>query len=97
MSDIAPKKLRGKRHSVSPAALAVSQANSEATLGIPPRKHLELVKTLRIPHSRIGSLVVVEIDDYLAALRRHRVEPANDDSTGIDVEAVRRSLGLTKL
>ncbi|MCA9639146.1 MAG: hypothetical protein H6718_03260 [Polyangiaceae bacterium] len=86
---------RGARHSAPVAPAAVSQANCESALGIPTRKHLELVRTLKLPHSRVGSLIIVELHVYLDALRGMTVDeaPANDAPT---IEDVRRALGVAK-
>lgn len=89
-------KLRGQRHTASVAPVAVSQANCEAALGIPPRKHLDLVRELQLPHTRVGSLLLVRLDDYLAALARRTVagtEPANDAPS---IDDVRAALGVAK-
>lgn len=100
MAKIADSKLsskpRGKRHSASVAPVVVSQSNCEAALGIPPRKHLDLVRELALPHTRVGSLLLVRLDDYLAALARRTVatvEPANDAPS---IDDVRAALGVAK-
>ena len=41
---------------------------TQASSGLPRRVYLRLVRERGIPHSRVGRLVVVRLDDLLAAL-----------------------------
>lgn len=83
---------RGPRQTCAPRAELVTQSNCQAVMGLPPRKHLELVRTLDIPHRRIGSLVAVAVEDYLRALDHLRpAEPEPAEVT--DLDAVRQQMG----
>ncbi len=52
--------------------VCVSQTTSLQVLGLKPRKFLDEVRRMGVPHTRLGKLVVCELADFLAALRRQR-------------------------
>lgn len=64
--------------------LLITQVNSEAALGIPPRRFRELVRELRLPAIEFGKLRAVEVPVLLpayASARRSQKRPrrtAND-------------------
>lgn len=60
------------RDSVAAPAVTVSQLTCLVLLGVNGRRYLDIVRTERIEHVRIGKLVVVEVRHWLAALERMR-------------------------
>jgi hypothetical protein len=72
--------------------LLVTQVNSEAALGIPPRRFRELVRALRLPTIEIGKLRGVEASVLLDALRARASKP---EASETNRERLRRIAGLT--
>lgn len=71
--------------------LLVTQVNSEAALGIPPRRYRELVLALRLPTITIGKLRAVEASVLLDALRERASKP---EASETNRERLRRLAGL---
>ena len=73
MSDSTKRKLK-PRANVPVAAVTVTQLTCLPLLGIDPRRFLEFVHRARVPSSRVGKLVVVDLD----TLRTRLAEMARD-------------------
>jgi hypothetical protein len=71
--------------------LLITQVNSEAALGIPPRRFRELVRELRLPVIELGKLRGVEASVLLDALRERAPKPAPSETNR---ERLRRIAGL---
>jgi len=71
--------------------LLVTQVNSEAVLGIPPRRFRELLRELRVPVIPIGKLRAVEVRVLLDALRELTPKP---DASETNRERLLRIAGL---
>ncbi len=54
----------------------ITQVNSEAALGIPPRRFRELVRELGLPVVELGKLRAVEARVFLDAIRKRVPAPA---------------------
>jgi hypothetical protein len=54
----------------------ITQHNSEAALGIPPRRFLALVRELGLPVVELGKLRAVEARVFLEAIRKKVPAPA---------------------
>jgi hypothetical protein len=65
---------RGLEH--ADRALVVTQANSLAALGIPPRRFRELLRELGLPVVELGKLRAVEARVFLEAIRKRVPAPA---------------------
>jgi hypothetical protein len=53
----------------------VSQLTALPVLGVSPRRFRELVLEHRIRHARLGKLVLVAVDDWLAAMGKLSTAP----------------------
>ncbi len=73
--------------------LLVTQVNSEAALGIPPRRFRELVRELGLPVIELGKLRAVEVPVLLAALRDRAPKPPPSETNR---ERLRRLAGLAR-
>ena len=71
--------------------LLITQVNSEAALGIPPRRFRELVRELGLPVIELGKLRAVEVPVLLAALRERAPKP---EASETNRERLRRVAGL---
>lgn len=81
-----------RRHDGAPCVpLLVTQVNSQAALGIPPRRFRELVRELRLPVIELGKLRAVEASVLLAALRELAPKAAPAETNR---ERLRRVAGL---
>jgi hypothetical protein len=67
------RKLRS-RAPVAVAPLLISQLNSEPAAGINGDRFLDVVRSRKIAHSRVGKLVLVEAEVLLDALRHLPLE-----------------------
>lgn len=74
---------RPGRRGAQPGTLAVSQATSEAVLGIDARRYLQhLREHPEIPRRRVGRLVVTRVSDWLpGADPQASSAPASDEWT----------------
>ena len=61
----------------------VSQKTCLEALGVNARRFLEVVRLLQIPRTKLGKTVLVEVDDWLKAVRAHR-EPIEPSQAGTD-------------
>ena len=60
---------------VAVVPILITQVNSEAALGIPPRRFRELVRELGLPVVELGKLRAVESRVFLEAIRERVPEP----------------------
>ena len=79
---------------------AVSQLTCLAVLGIDARRYLEFVRAHPgLLRNKLGKLVVVRVDDFLAELRRSAGEPVELEAIEVldevpeDADAILASLG----
>ena len=77
------------------APVVVSQETSLQVLGLPPRRFREWVRARRVPHSRVGQLVLVELPVALEALRAERSEA--DHEPADELAELRALAGLRKV
>jgi len=81
----APKKRQLRpRTPIIVTPVSVTSDNCASVAGVEPRRFRDLVRTARIPHARVGSLVIVDVDDWRAALA---TMTAANDITDPDAEA----------
>ncbi len=86
---------RARKLDVTP--VMVSQRTSLQVLGIPGTSWPDWVRSLGIPHRRIGQLTLVRIDDALAALGPESTVAAPAPEASADpAEAIRSALGLKR-
>lgn len=48
--------------------VSVTSDNCASVAGVEPRRFRDLVRIARIPHARLGTLVIVDIEEWRAAL-----------------------------
>jgi hypothetical protein len=78
------------------APICVTQRTCELLLGIPSRRFRETVRRYGVPHARLGKLVMVPLDAWLAAIDRlsRSGQPALEvDAPGEAVRSVDELLG----
>ena len=86
---------RARKLDVTP--VMVSQRTSLQVLGIPGTSWPDWVRSLGIPHRRIGQLTLVRVDDALAALGPESTPAAPAPEASADpAAAVRDALGLRR-
>jgi len=80
----------GKPHAIPPIGVKahdpltpiapnmVSQLNCLPTVGVDDRRFRETVRKLRIPHTRLGQLVLVRIEDWRAAMAKLAKMPSKE-------------------
>ena len=90
-----PPAPRARKLDVAP--LMVSQRTSLQVLGIPESVWPDWVRSLGIPHRRIGQLTLVKVEDALAKLGPETSPAASTPEAAVDpAAAVRDALGLRR-
>ncbi|HMA97090.1 MAG TPA: hypothetical protein VKP30_30610 [Polyangiaceae bacterium] len=82
-----------KKKQVAVTPIMVSQATSLEVLGIPGQRWPDYVRSIGIPHRRVGQLTIAKVEDCLRVLApesTHVAVPADP------AETVRAALGLTR-
>lgn len=92
-----PQPPRARKLDLAIAPQMVSQRTSLQVLGIPGSSWPDWVRSLGIPHRRVGQLTLVRVEDALRVLGPEQSTPTPTTETAVDpAAAVRDALGLQR-